>query len=1322
MAAIEKVYRIYQQEHPNWRPCITKDILDRLVFILQYYSPEFLHVGVMVLVKGSERKEVKDSASPSTWISLLIDPEGLLLQDKARDIDYREAIIQVLGLVKLLDLSMEAGLFPPGRSLIQPESEMTSSTGILQEIVPILFTRGSRWAGVLQTHGYSLHYTQSSLDGVCLSVEDLGKDLQDGVGLLALIRLGSHQAKLEIDQIKPSSIGGLPKGSVLLGEVATLKTPDIPSTQDRLPLYFRNEMISLLLRWCQCVVAASRSEDEEGRRPIVPNFTMSFADGSVLCLLIAHYRPDLIDARRVIIGEEGGRKRSKVEVESREGSVGPGEPSWFVDLAKAQDSSPVHVAWRRNVNLLSRAIPHLPGMPMLLNEEFHPIPDDRSIILIVSHLSRSLLIMEKNGNRPNSPLPLKPLRTARSQVKLAQKATRVIERAWREYRDRKKILDRISRMAQMFRRFDGAARTIQSHWRSRVQGLQQQQRFQDLRRTVSLMQAVWKRSRAFKRRVEAERGELRARRAQKARLILVQAQCRGWLGRHRIAQERGAALRIQRAWRGWRVRRDLARWKSAAIQIQRVWRGWRVRRDLEKQENAARQIQRVWKGMRDRRGYRARLSQIIRCQAIARGWVVRYALGVAWDAAVRIQGAWRWYCLEERCRYRRWVKEEKAATIIQATYRGRMVRLAYKEHLMLREEAARVIQAAWRGYQAVRIVEERWMAKCEGEALRYSLYQLNSAALKIQRQWRARQVGRWVRTGYQGLLESTVKIQAAFRGWAARKAYWEMHDATLILQRQWRARAEGIWVREAYQELREATILLQAYTRGWIVRQRVWDAHFAAQAIQAAFRGWRTRRYLQELEGATLILQQLWRARARGRWVQGAYAELRGATVCIQAHVRGWRVRRRVKEAHDAAQIIQTTYRRWRIQHMYQELHQATLTLQRAWRGRKVIQEHLREWRDVQVATGVIQRWWRSRMLCRILAWRISIRRQVRLEEEASVRIQAIWKGWRQRKHYHRIRRAATNISLWYRHKRDRRRYDRLRQATLLIQRARRIQLAERRRERERAAWIIQRWWRVAHGQYEDRVKEEEAVRRIQAAWKGYRVRMETSRRVGEALARIRQVTEGAKEEMRLGNRTSTALRILLGGSRMSDILGACVHLEVVTRLSRECRLQLLHHQAIEVLYEVLSGCNRSMPHQAVMRHGLASLYHLSLDDVTAPYVLGSPSSHVHLGMEGGGKVKGVDVLLELLQRYREALDVLGKISLILHQLVVTRGLIQPLRRTPNAVRRLRSIIHLVSRQVAMDERSHRALTQVQARALQERRVIIGHLSAVASAGERKRI
>ncbi|KAI9230543.1 MAG: hypothetical protein DHS80DRAFT_21340 [Piptocephalis tieghemiana] len=1388
------VYRIYKQEHPTWRPCMTRDMLDRLMFILQYYSPACLHVSVMVLVNGSVRKRVRDSTSPFTWISLLIDPEGLMEHGDCKSIHYEDVIARLFGLVKLVDLAIENGVFQMDRPLFRPGSEVSSSQGILHELTPLLLPRGSRWVGMLQMHGYSVHHVQSSLDVLRLTIQDLGKDLQDAVGLLALVRSGSPHIKQNVNQRAQLPAETLSQRlhnarlffSILAGSPfrVNLRSSGISpkdvveGKKDRIMVI----LWQILLQWylpelipfqalqaevinlkgpsitSSSVMKASQGDGMEGYRPLLRNFTVSFADGAALCFLIAHYRPDLMDARRVIIGgEEESRKRSRLEEDDREGSSGPGEASWYIPVASTKPESPAYVAWCRNVALLLRAIPHLPGMPMLFNDEFHPIPDDRSIILIVSYLSRSLLACGEDKSTSKSSSFSSHHRALQVRGRREQKAARVIQKAWREYGIRQRMLDQVSGMAREFRRHDWASRTIQSYWRTRKLGQEQREEFQKMQKAASLIQGAWRSSRNFRRRVEHERITLRERRDRRSKIILVQAQCRGWLVRYHLAHSHWAALRIQCAWRMHKAQCALIRLKEAAIEVQRVWRGWRVRRDLWWQWEAAIMIQRAWRGVQARRAWQTQRFLVIRCQAIVRGWLARRDLMNAWDAATRIQAAWRRFCFDERCRYRRWMREEEAAVRIQAAFRGYLARQAYLESLELREEAACLIQAAWRGHcvrrevhswvqaaiciqrswrgwssrqayldlkGAVAIVEERWLARCQGEHLRHSLHQMYHATLVIQRRWRARQMGRWVRVGYQGLVASVIRIQTMYRGWAARKAYRELYGATLTLQRHWRSRAEGLWVHEAYQELRQATITLQAYTRGWIVRQRLWEAHFAAQSIQAAFRGWRTRRNLLALLEATLVIQRQWRARVQGEWVQEAYNQLRTSTILLQAHVRGWLVRQRVERARRAVLIIQAAFRGWKVRSLYQELLLATVTIQRAWRERRMIQGYMWEWRMVQEAAQVIQRHWRARQFLRTLRRRIEVRRRAQQEQRAALVIQTVWRGWAQRHHYHRMSHAATVISRWYRGRRDYARYQELRRVTLFLQRTRRHYLVERGQRRERAAWVIQRWWRITQGRYEDRARVEEAVRRIQAAWRGYRVRMETSRRVGEALARIRLVTKGAREEMRLGNRTSMALDILLGSSRMSEILGACVHLEVVTRLSRECRLQLLHHQAIEVLYEVLSGCNRSTPHQAVMRHALASLYHLSLDEVTAPHVLGGPSK-VHLGTEGrgGGMVtKGMEVLLELLQRYRDALDVLGKVSLILYQLIVIRSLVHPLRRTPNAVRRLRSIINLVSRHVMMEERSHRALTPAQVRGLQDRRIIIDQLSAVASAGERKRL
>jgi abnormal spindle-like microcephaly-associated protein len=79
---------------------------------------------------------------------------------------------------------------------------------------------------------------------------------------------------------------------------------------------------------------------------------------------------------------------------------------------------------------------------------------------------------------------------------------------------------------------------------------------------------------------------------------------------------------------------------------------------------------------------------------------------------------------------------------------------------------------------------------------------------------------------------------------------------------------------------------------------------------------------------------------------------------------------------------------------------------------------------------------------------------------------------------------------------------------------------------------------------------------------------------------------------------------------------------DVVTNLSKACRLRLVENGAIRIILALIKSCNRSKPHMEVLRLAVKIIENLAAHPETRRFVFEEPDM--------------LDVLIELLQNYRD--------------------------------------------------------------------------------------
>ncbi len=167
--------------------------------------------------------------------------------------------------------------------------------------------------------------------------------------------------------------------------------------------------------------------------------------------------------------------------------------------------------------------------------------------------------------------------------------------------------------------------------------------------------------------------------------------------------------------------------------------------------------------------------------------------------------------------------------------------------------------------------------------------------------------------------QAAITVQAAVRGWLARRELERQEQAATVIQ----SAVRGHQARKELEAQREAATKIQALVRGHQARKELQAQHEAATKIQALVRGHQARKELQAQRDAATKIQAL----VRSYQARKEFQELKTATVKLQAQLRAWEARRelsRLKEEklrNDSATVIQSAFRGW----VQRKKYQATL-------------------------------------------------------------------------------------------------------------------------------------------------------------------------------------------------------------------------------------------------------------------------------------------------------------------------------------------------------------------------------------------------------------
>ncbi|NXE12287.1 ASPM protein, partial [Lophotis ruficrista] len=542
--------------------------------------------------------------------------------------------------------------------------------------------------------------------------------------------------------------------------------------------------------------------------------------------------------------------------------------------------------------------------------------------------------------------------------------------------------------------------------------------------------------------------------------VLIQRRFRTYLERKRFLSVRTAAVVVQRKYRATKLakiqRQKYLSVLNAAVVLQSAYRGFVVRKEMQQMHGAATVIQAAFRMHKIYISYQAlRLASVI------------------------IQQHYRAYREGKRVR-QMYLKLYNSALVLQAAYRGMKTRSFLKK----RHEAALIIQRnyrmcrEYRRYRrvlwATQLIQKRYRASNLRKIAVQRYSSLKKAAACIQKAFR----GMRAKKQRQKMHCAAVVIQKNFKAFRERQCYLSLKAAALVFQRRYRALILSRRHTAEYLSLRGAAIHIQAAYRGFQARRSIARTHAAARTIQSAYRMHRNRRSYQNMRVAAIVIQNYYRSYVKGKSQRKKYLTMRSSALVIQASYRGMKERQKLKAMRVSAIVIQSSYRTYVQRRYYKRLCWAVRVVQQRFRAKRAKEADMENYAKIKKAVVCLQSSFRAKKARQLYKTNVAARRiqsflRMRVERRrflekkaAAITIQSMFRCWRARTRYELIRSSAVALQRWYRacHRArlQRAQYSAQRQALVIIQSAFRGMKARKVARRIRAARKIQSFLQMA--------------------------------------------------------------------------------------------------------------------------------------------------------------------------------------------------------------------------------------------------------------------
>ncbi|XP_061680252.1 abnormal spindle-like microcephaly-associated protein isoform X2 [Syngnathoides biaculeatus] len=742
------------------------------------------------------------------------------------------------------------------------------------------------------------------------------------------------------------------------------------------------------------------------------NFTVTFSDGRVLCYLIHHYHPSLIS-------EESVHHSTTQTVDcSSVGGLKPNCPAIDSD-SSFEYSSPCQ-------NGPQSSSVEFKG---LLENEKSNFRLVNTAVALLGGVPAMINPVDMSNTIPDEKVVISYLSFLCARLldlRDETRAARVIQGVWRNYR--------ITKDFELYKERNRAAVKIQMV----VKRFLQRCRGKKQNAASIVIQSAWRGFVTRKKLQMKKEAELHI--IQNRAATIIQAQWKMFSAMKYYQQLRYKAIVVQAQWRMKRAACTYAKIYWATTVMQRYLRAWILARKVRKSyltlRTAVMKIQRgyrLWKIQKTQRENHA--ARVL--QTTFRKWYME-KITKRTAAAIKIQSFFRM----QRC-FHEYRKMQRSALLIQARYRGHIQRCRFRRHKQ-QHNSAIVIQSAFRGHrvrkQAMRmknasVLIQRWYrASARRDVERQIFFKMRSAARTIQVAYRRKQTCEVLKKQHTA---ATI-IQAAFRKFVTQRRYLALRKATVTIQYKYRGSVLARQTKAEFEALRKAVLNVQSYWRGRADRVMIKNFHQCATLNRAHYFRYKAQGAFRSKKLAAVIIQRHYRAYVAGKKTRKVFLQKRTACVVIEAGFRGMKVRKDLRKRHNAATVIQSTVRMYLSKKKYIVIQSAVI----------IIQSH-----------------YRALLHCR------TQQHKYKEQKKAALKLQAVYRGWREREEFKKRNNAATVIQALFRMHRVRLAYLTTKCAAIFIQ------------DRYRAKILIEQQLK----KYET---EKSAAIVVQATYRGYCARM----------------------------------------------------------------------------------------------------------------------------------------------------------------------------------------------------------------------------------------
>ncbi|GFY64102.1 abnormal spindle-like microcephaly-associated protein homolog [Trichonephila inaurata madagascariensis] len=558
---------------------------------------------------------------------------------------------------------------------------------------------------------------------------------------------------------------------------------------------------------------------------------------------------------------------------------------------------------------------------------------------------------------------------------------------------------------------------------------------------------------------------------------------------------------------------------------------------------------------------------------------------------------------------KKFLLQKQATMTIQKTFRSYKA----KKRFLIMKSSLITIQKYYRGYRLMCMEKKRYLT-------------LKNGFTKFQAQFRAYKA----RKEFCKQKAAVICIQNAYRTYICRKKFLDLKSSTIKIQKYYRGYQLTCSERQKFITQKIGFIKFQAQFRSHKVRKEFLQQKKAAVTIQKTFRSYITKKKFSVLKSSIIKIQKYYQGYRSMCSEKQKYFIQKNGFLKLQALYRGIKARDNIKILQRNAVIIQSYYRKMIAMKHYRELKQSCIIIQQRYRAQQKMKKQIHKYKKIKKSVIVIQTAVRCyfkrkeylamkaaaikiQSFARMLKCKknyASIRNRIifiqqlyhykyilNLKKKNCIKIQSFWRGYKVRKEFKRKYKAIILIQKYFRQWKKRKleadsdiyrqRYLQLRISTIKFQRRARIYL----QRRTKSAILIQSYIRMWLARL--RYKREKAAVKIQAAWRAYKVRQSVT---NKDIIKSRQKIKAAilDEYSCLKNRTRRALKILLTDENLRNILTALQNLEVCTRLSSICCERLQQSGGLSVIIQFVRTCNRSVPHQEIIKFSVDILLNLA--------------------------------------------------------------------------------------------------------------------------------